>query len=49
MDIEMAKRIFNMIYNKSYLTEEEEHMLIDAEDVLLENNLLDDNGLIETE
>jgi len=50
MDIEMAKRIFNMLDNKPYFTPEEEHMFIDAEDVLLENNLMDKNGnLIETE
>jgi hypothetical protein len=44
VDIEMAKRIYNMLDTKSYLTEEEEHMLIDAEDALLENDLIDKNG-----
>ena len=49
MDIETAKRIYNVLDNKSYFTPEEEHMFIDAEDVLLENNLMDKNrNLIET-
>jgi hypothetical protein len=50
MDIETAKKVFNIIYNKSYLTKEEESMLIDAEDILLENDLMDENeNLIEEE
>jgi len=50
MDIETAKRIYTRFDNSAYLDRRDQLLFDEASDVLLENDLMDENGnLIETE
>jgi hypothetical protein len=44
MDIETAKRIFNLLNPKNYLDSEEQSLFNTAADILEENCLLDEMG-----